>query len=257
VQISDTHIGFNKPANPDAAGTLALALQKIAQSPIKLDFLIHTGDITQLSKEKEFDDAAQILAATKLDKHFTPGEHDVLDETPGASFLARHGKGTLGKGWHSFDHKGVHFVCLVNVFDLKPGGMGSLGPEQLAWLAQDLTGKSASTPIVLFAHMPLWTISREWGWGTQDGDEALKLLARFGSATVLNGHVHQIIQKVEGHLVLHTARSTAFPQPAPGEGPAPGPKLTPAERLRETIGLTTVTVASGPGPLALVDGTLT
>ncbi len=256
VQISDTHIGFNKPANPDPAGTLSEAIAKIGKLPQKPAFMIHTGDITHLSKPKEFDDADQLIGGAKLDVHYTPGEHDVIDENNGAAFLARYGKGSKGKGWRSFDQGGAHFIALVNVFDLKAGGMGNLGQEQLAWLAADVAGKSASTPIVVFAHMPLWTIAQDWGWGTQDSAEALKILSRFGSVTVLNGHIHQMIQKVEGAVTFHTARSTAFPQPAPGSAPSPGPKLVPAEELRSVLGVTSVTLARGKQPLAIVDSTL-
>ncbi len=256
VQISDSHIGFNKPANPDPGATLTEAVAKIGELPRKPAFMIHTGDITHLSKPKEFDDADQLIGAAKLDVHYVPGEHDVIDERTGEAYLARYGKLSNGKGWYSFDHGGVHFVGLVNVFDLKAGGMGNLGVEQLTWFAADLKSKSPSTPIVVFAHVPLWTIAEEWGWGTQDGAEALKLLARFGSVTVLNGHIHQIMQKVEGHMTFHTARSTAFPQPAPGTAPSPGPKLVPAEQLRSVLGVSSVTVAHGKQPLAIIDSSL-
>jgi 3',5'-cyclic-AMP phosphodiesterase len=256
VQISDSHIGFNKPANPDPNTTYAEAVGKIGKLPMRPAFIIHTGDITHLSKPKEFDDADQIIGAAKLDVHYAPGEHDVIDENNGEAFLARYGKGAQGKGWRSFDHGGAHFVGLVNVFDLKAGGMGNLGPEQLAWLAEDLKGKSASTPIVVYAHLPLWTIAADWGWGTQDSAEALKLLARFGSVTVLNGHIHQVMQKVEGAVSFHTARSTAFPQPAPGTAPSPGPKVVPAGELRSVLGIRSVTLTPRKTPLAILDQTL-
>jgi len=256
VQISDSHIGFDKPANPNALGTLEEAIAKIGALPNKPAFLIHTGDITHLSKPQQFDDAEQRIARARLETHYVPGEHDIIDENNGQAYLDRYGKGSKGKGWLSFDHGGVHFVGLNNVFDLKAGGMGNLGGDQLAWLADDLNGKSASTPIVVFAHVPLWTIVPEWGWGTQDAAEALKLLARFGSVTVLNGHIHQLMQKVEGNVTFHAARSTAFPQPAPGTAPAPGPKLVPAGELHGLLGVTSVAVKGGRGPLAIADSSL-
>ena len=240
VQISDSHIGFDKPANPNVLGTLEEAIAKVGALRTKPAFMIHTGDITHLSKPQQFDDAEQRIARAKLDVHYVPGEHDVIDEGAGKAYLDRYGKLSKGKGWYSFDHGGVHFVGLNNVFDLKAGGMGNLGPEQLAWLAHDLKGKSASTPIVIFAHVPLWTIAADWGWGTQDSVEALQLLARFGSVTVLNGHIHQLMQKVEGNVTFHTARSTAFPQPAPGTAPSPGPKLVPTGELHGLLGVTKV-----------------
>jgi 3',5'-cyclic-AMP phosphodiesterase len=256
VQISDTHIGFNKPANPDPAATFSEALNKIGALPHKPAFLINTGDLTHLSKAKEFDEYDQLLASAKLETRHTPGEHDVIDERQGALFLERYGKDTNGRGWQSFDHGGAHFVGLVNVHDLKAGGMGSLGAEQLEWLANDLKGKSASTPIVVFSHIPLWIAAAEWGWGTQDGAEALKLLARFGSVTAINGHIHQLMQKVEGNVTFHSARSTAFPQPAPGTAPSPGPKLVPAGELRGVLGVSQLTLVKGKAPLAIADSTL-
>ncbi len=256
LQISDSHVGFDKPANPNALATLEEAIAKVGALPAKPAFMIHTGDITHLSKDNQFDDAKQVIGRAGLDVHYVPGEHDIIDENNGKAYLDRYGKGTRGSGWYSFDDHGVHFVGLVNVVDLKAGGMGNLGAEQLAWLADDLKGKSASTPIVLFAHIPLWTIAPDWGWGTEDSAQALQLLSRFGSVTILNGHIHQIMQKVEGNVSFHTARSTAFPQPAPGTAPSPGPKLVPAGELRSVLGITDVVYRVGKEPLAITDSTL-
>jgi 3',5'-cyclic AMP phosphodiesterase CpdA len=257
LQISDSHIGFDKPANPNATATLIDAVAKIKALPAKPSFMIHTGDITHLSKDKEFDDAAQVLKDTGLEGRYVPGEHDVIDEGTGKAYLARYGtKDTKGAGWYSFDQNGVHFIGLVNVLNLKAGGLGNLGDEQLQWLEADLKGKSTSTPIVVFAHVPLWTVYAQWGWGTDDGAKALSLLKGFGSVTVLNGHIHQIVQKVEGNMAFHTARSTAFPQPEPGKAPSPGPMKVPTEDLKKFLGLTTVSVVSGAKPLAIVDNTL-
>jgi len=256
LQISDSHVGFDKAANPNALATLEDAIAKVQALPAKPAFLIHTGDITHLSKAKEFDDAAQVIGRLRLDGHYVPGEHDVVDEGTGKAYLERYGKGARGAGWYSFDQNGVHFVGLVNVVNLKAGGMGNLGADQLAWLADDLRAKSASTPIVVFAHIPLWTVAPEWGWGTEDSTQALALLKRFGSVTVLNGHIHQIMQKVEGNVIFHTARSTAFPQPAPGTAPSPGPKVVPAGELKGVLGVTSVAYRQGSTPLAITDATL-
>jgi 3',5'-cyclic AMP phosphodiesterase CpdA len=256
LQISDSHIGFNKPANPDALGTLREAIAKVKAVKSKPAFMIHTGDITHLSKPDEFDSAAQLIGESGLNVHYVPGEHDFIDEGLGKLYLERYGKGTKGQGWYSFDDHGVHFIGLNNVVDLKAGGLGRLGPEQLAWLADDIKGKSNSTPIVIFAHIPLWTVYADWGWGTDDGLQALDMLKRFGSVTVLNGHIHQIVQKVEGNMTFHTARSTAFPQPALGTAPSPGPMTVPAEQLRSMLGITSVDVRFGNKPLAVTDTTL-
>jgi 3',5'-cyclic AMP phosphodiesterase CpdA len=256
LQISDSHVGFNKPANPDALGTLKEAIGKVNGLLAKPAFMIHTGDITHLSKPEQFDDAEKVIGEAKLDVHYVPGEHDVIDEENGKAYLKRYGKNTKGSGWYSFDAGGVHFIGLVNVANLKAGGMGSLGDEQLAWLADDLKGKPTSTPVVVFAHIPLWTISADWGWGTEDSARALALLKRFGSVTVLNGHIHQLMQKVEGNVTFHTAMSTAFPQPAPGTAASPGPMLVPAEKLRTLLGLTSVEVRRGKRALAITDSPL-
>src|SRR6476620_10854144 len=256
LQISDSHIGFNKPANPDALGTLREAITKVKAVAPKPAFMIHTGDITHLSKPDEFDNAAKLIGEANLDVHYVPGEHDFIDEGLGKAYLDRYGKGTKGQGWYSFDDHGVHFIGLNNVVDLKAGGLGRLGSDQLAWLADDLKGKANSTPIVVFAHIPLWTVYADWGWGTDDGLQALDMLKRFGSVTVLNGHIHQIVQKVEGNMTFHTARSTCFPQPAPGTAPAPGPMTVPAEQLRSMLGIASVEVRMGDKPLAITDTAL-
>ena len=256
LQISDSHIGFAKAANPDARATFREAIAKVTALPTKPDFIIHTGDVSQLSRDEEFDDAHQMLLEADVPLFFVPGEHDMLDPDAGKAFRDRFGKGTRGSGWYSFDHRGVHFVGLVNVADLKPGGMGNFGAEQLAWLKRDLAGRSSSTPIVVFAHMPLWTVYAEWGWGTDDAEQALRLLARFGSVTILNGHIHQITQKVEGHIAFHTARSTAFPQPAPGTAPSPGPMTVPPDKLHDMLGITTASFLRGHDRIALIDSTL-
>jgi 3',5'-cyclic AMP phosphodiesterase CpdA len=256
VQISDSHMGFNKPENPDATGTFRAAVDKINALMTQPSFLIHTGDISHLSKPEEFDTVQQILKSAKTSQIFyVPGEHDVLGDD-GKQYLERYGKGTNGKGWYSFDQQGVHFIGLVNVLDLKPGGLGNLGQEQLEWLKKDVRGLSSSTPIVVFAHIPLWAVYPEWGWGTDDSEQVLSHLKRFGSVTVLNGHIHQVLQKVEGNVTFHTAMSTAFPQPAPGTAPGPGPLKVPAQKLRNLLGLTTVNYVPGKHSLAIVDSAL-
>lgn len=255
VQISDSHIGFNKPANPDVAGTLQEAIGKIGALPAQPRFMIHTGDITHLAKPEQFDQAAQIIKSAKLPVQYVPGEHDVLGGDARA-FLERFGKGATGSGWYSFDEGGVHFIGLVNVLNFKPGGLGNLGAEQIAWLEKDVAGLAASTPIVIFAHMPLWTIYQDWGWGTDDAAQALASVKRFGSVTVLNGHIHQLIQKVEGNITFRTARSTAYPQPEPGKAKAPGPLAVPADRLKQMLGLAAVTYDDGGHPLTIDDDKL-
>jgi 3',5'-cyclic AMP phosphodiesterase CpdA len=253
LQISDSHVGFDKPANPDALSTLREAVDRIRGLPSRPSFAIHTGDISHLSKEKEFDDAEQLIKAIGVPVFYVPGEHDLLDEGQGQAYLDRFAKGSRGAGWYSFDSNGVHFIGLVNVVNLKAGGLGNLGAEQLEWLEKDVAGLSSSTPVVVFAHIPLWSVYPEWGWGTADGAQALGYLARFGSVTVLNGHIHQVMQKVEGRVAFHTARSTAFPQPAPGTASSPGPMKVPAGELRKLLGIATVDFVQGGAPLAIID----
>ena len=256
VQISDSHIGFNKAANPDVTATLRAAIEKINGLAAAPEFVLHTGDLSQLSKAEEFDTLEQSLKSLRADRVFyVPGEHDVLDDN-GAKYRERYGAGTNGDGWYSFDHKGVHFVGLVNVMNLKAGGLGSLGTDQLSWLKDDLSGVKHSTPVVLFAHIPLWAVYPQWGWGTDDSEQALGLLKKFGSVTVLNGHIHQVMQKVEGNITFHTAMSTAFPQPAPGQAASPGPMKVPDEKLKSVLGITDVKFVRGSHTLAVIDSTL-
>src|SRR5581483_6889685 len=218
-------------------------------------FVLHTGDLTHLCEADEFDTLEQALKSVKTDKIFyVPGEHDVTDH--GKLYLERYGKGTKGNGWYSFDSHGVHFIGLVNANVQVDGGLGTLGADQLKWLEDDLKGLSSSTPIVVFAHIPMWAVYPQWGWGTKDSEQALALLRRFGSVSVLNGHIHQTIQKVEGNIIFHTAMSTAFPQPAPGSAPSPGPMKVPADQLRNVLGITDVNYIKGKHSLAIIDSTL-
>jgi 3',5'-cyclic AMP phosphodiesterase CpdA len=256
VQISDTHIGFNKDANPDVNGTLTRTIDLVNALPDQPALIIHTGDITHLSKPAEFDLAQQFLSRLRTSElHTVPGEHDTTDATV-TEYFNRFGKASNNKGYYSFDHAGVHFIALVNVLQFKPGGLGMLGAEQLDWVAADLKHRSASTPIVVFAHMPLWTIYQPWGWGTGDADQLMNQLRRFGSVTVLNGHIHQIVQKVEGNMTFHTARSTSYPQPVAGEGSGPGPLKVAADLLPKMLGVTSVSVVKHPRSLMLNDTAL-
>ncbi len=251
VQISDSHIGFNKPANADVNATFRVAMDKIDALPHKPEFLIHTGDLTHMAKPVEFDTLAQLMGSRTV--HAVPGEHDNATDD-GKEYLSRYGRNTRGSGWYSFDHGGVHFVGLVNSAALE--GMGKLGTDQVAWLKDDLSARTPSTPVVVFAHLPLWTVYADWGWGTADAEAALALLKRFGSVTVLNGHIHQTMQKVESSVTFHTAASTAFPQPVPGSAPSPGPMKVPDEKLRGVLGIREVSYVARPKHLAVVDSSL-
>jgi len=254
VQISDSHIGFTQAANPNVAATFQLAVDKINKLGSQPDLILHTGDLTHLAKAEEFDALDQLLRGLRQrEAFFVPGEHDLLGDA-GKQYLERFGKGSAGRGWRSFNHKGVHFVGLNNAEQFE--GLGSIGEEQLAWLEKDVAGLAASAPIVVFAHIPLWSIYPDWGWATKDSARALELLKRFGSVTVLNGHIHQTMQKVEGDVTFYTAASTAFPQPAPGSAPKPGPMTVPADKLRQTLGLRSVTVTPGAHHLAVTEATL-
>jgi len=252
VQISDSHIGFDKPANTDVVATLRAAIATIKAAPDPPAFVLHTGDLTHLSKAAEFDTLQQVLSELSVPVFYVPGEHDVLEDD-GRSYLERFGKGTRGAGWHSFDQGGVHFIGLVNVVNLKAGGLGTLGAEQLEWLQKDVRHLKSSVPIVVFAHIPLWSVYPEWGWGTDDSERALSYLRRFGSVSVLNGHIHQVMRKVEGHVTFHTAMSTAFPQPAPGTAPSPGPIKVADDRLRKVLGLSRMSFHSVNHPIAITD----
>jgi Icc protein len=256
VQISDSHIGFNKDANPDVTATLREAIAKVNALPTPPAFVLHTGDLTHLSKPEEFDTLAESLKGLKTDQVFyVPGEHDVLNDN-GQMFHERFGRQGQGDGWYSFEKNGAHFIGLVNVMNLKAGGLGTLGPDQLEWIEKDVSQLKSSTPIVVFAHIPLWAVYPQWGWGTDDSEQALSYLKRFGSVTVLNGHIHQTMQKVEGNVTFHTATSTAFPQPQPGQADSPGPMKVPAEKLRDLLGITDVNFVRGKHTLGIVDSSL-
>jgi 3',5'-cyclic-AMP phosphodiesterase len=257
AQISDTHIGFKGQANGDPTASLREVVERINALQPAPAFVLHTGDLTHGQKAGAFDTIAEILKGLKTERVFyLPGEHHVFLDG-GKEYLERYGKGTVGgRGWQSFDYKGTHFVGLVNVLKYKGEGMGALGEDQIEWLAKDLAPLSSSTPVVVFAHVPLWAVYPQWGWTTEDAGRALEHLKRFGSVTVLNGHIHQVMQKVEGAIAFHTAMSTAFPQPAPGSAPSPGPMKIPEADARRMIGAADVTYVPGQHPLAIVDSRL-
>jgi 3',5'-cyclic-AMP phosphodiesterase len=256
AQMSDSHVGFAADANRDVTGTLDLAIARLNALQPAPAFILHTGDLTHSQKPAEFDTLAEHLKSLTARQVFTvPGEHDVFADD-GKAYLARYGQGTKGGGWQSFEIQGVHFIGLNNVSNLKAGGLGRLGTDQLEWLEDDVKGLSSSTPIVVFAHIPLWAVYPAWGWGTDDAAQALGYLKRFGSVTVLNGHIHQVMQKIEGNVHFHTALSTAFPQPAPGSAPSPGPMKVPPEQLHRVLGVGQVDVVLAKGSLATTDLTL-
>jgi hypothetical protein len=254
VQLSDSHVGFRGPANADAVATLDRAVELVRSTDAAPPLVIHTGDLSHAQHAGAFAAVEEHLRPLGAERIvYTPGEHDVFADG-GKEFLSRFGQGSVGgRGWRSFDAGGIHFVGLVNVLEYKAAHLGTLGAEQLAWLRDDLGGVAASTPIVVYAHVPLWALHPQWGWATGDGEQAVSLLRRFGSVTVLNGHIHQVMQKVEGHVAFHTAASTAFPQPAPGHGPGPGPVTVPADRLGRVLGVRTVTWVPGRASLGIVD----
>jgi hypothetical protein len=257
VQVSDSHLGFSREPNRDVAETYREAIRRINALEQQPAFILHTGDLTHLAKAEEFDAVDQLHRTFRARAIYcVPGEHDVT-ENDCRAFMNRYGRGATGNGWRSFDFQGVHFVGLNNCMNLRAGSLGLLGQEQLDWLRRDLAGKTDGTPIVVFAHIRLWTVHRPWGWGTEDSARALELLRRFGSVTVLNGHIHQIMQRIEGNVTFHTARSTAFPQGVPGVAPSPGPmRDVPAGRLRSLLGVTRVRYVERNSPLAITDDTL-
>jgi 3',5'-cyclic-AMP phosphodiesterase len=253
AQISDTHVGFAGKANANAAGTLADAIAALNALEPRPAFVLHTGDLTHGQKAGAFDTLAESLKAVRTEKIFyVPGEHDVFLDG-GKEYLARYGRGTVGGGWQSFDYGGVHFVALVNVLTYRAGVGGALGAEQLEWLRRDLEPRGSSTPVVVFTHVPLWAVYPAWGWTTADGEAAIGLLRRFGSVSVLNGHIHQVLQKIEGTITFHSARSTAFPQPAPGAAPTPGPMTVEADQLRWLLGVREVRYTESAARLATVE----
>jgi Icc protein len=165
VQISDSHIGFARPENLDVIGTLEKTIAGINAMPVQPTFVVHTGDVTHLAKPAQFDTAKQILGTLKAPLIVLPGEHDVIG-TPAAFFEAFR-RSDAPKGWFSWDQGGAHFLSLVNVFNFEIDG--KLGAEQIDFVEKDLAAQKSSTPIVVFAHVPLYALFPPWGWTTEDG----------------------------------------------------------------------------------------
>jgi Icc protein len=258
VQISDSHVGFDKPANKDVIATLEQCVRRINALPHRPAFVVHTGDHVHLSTADEFDTVKQILGTIKTDRVFhVPGEHDVFVDQ-GRLYRRFFGRGSHGSGYYSFDVAGVHMLALANVQASEAestqanNGLGVLGHEQLAFIKKDLARVSSDTPVVIFGHVPLLAVYPPWGWATADSAQVLAFLKRFSSVTALNGHIHQVISKTEGNIVMHTARSTAYPLHPPGDV-APEPLVVPAGELPRRIGIRTVELRKGSSSLALID----
>jgi 3',5'-cyclic AMP phosphodiesterase CpdA len=255
AQISDSHIGFNGPANPNVTDTFNHAIGQVNGLGYTPDFVIHTGDLTHLATPDQFDQVKQMLGELKTPHVFTvPGEHDSTDDA-GQKYRQAFGAGTRGDGWYSFDVAGVHLIGLVNTLNMQK--LGHLGTDQLEFVEKDVAGLSSDTPIVVFSHIPLFAMYPDWGWGTDDATQALSYLKRFSSVTCLNGHVHQLFTKTEGNVTFHSATTTAYPLPAPGQGPAPKPVTLPAGKLRDALGVREVSYTKGQQALALKDQKLT
>lgn len=212
VQLSDTHWGFDGAPNPDSRGTLPKAIAAINALSVAPDFVVFTGDLTQLTPDgtlrrtrlSQFRDMAATLKVR--DVRFLPGEHDAsLDR--GAAY-----RELFDESHYAFDHKGVHFVALDNVSDPR----GALGEEQLAWLESELAPLPKEKPIVVLAHRPLFDLVPAWGWSTADAARAIELLTPYSNVTVFYGHIHQEHHRTTGAIAHHAARSLIFPLPPPG-----------------------------------------
>jgi Icc protein len=255
VQISDSHIGFKGAANQDVTGTFQLAIDQVNALATRPAFVMHTGDLSHTSAADQFDTVKQLLGTIRAGSVFQlPGEHDAVTGDDKA-YLAMFGTGASGNGWYSFDMNGVHFLALVNAVGTQ--SMGHLGADQLDWIKKDVAGLSSETPIVVFAHVPLFAMYPKWGWSTDDATQALSMMKRFAAVTVLNGHVHQVMSKVEGNVTFHTARATAFPQPAPGTAPNPGPLTVPSTQLHQALGIMEARYTAHTGQVARIDDPLT
>lgn len=251
VQVSDSHIGFTGPANVDVSGSFTGAIDQVNSLGFRPDFVMHTGDLTHLSTPAQFDQVKQMLSAARTDRVFTvPGEHDSVGDG-GRAYRQTFGKNTTGDGWYSFDTHGVHFIALVNTLSLEK--LGHLGNDQIDFVRKDLAGLKSDTPIVLFSHIPLFAMYPKWGWGTDDSLQVIAMLRRFSSVTCLNGHVHQLFTKTEGNITFHSATTTAYPLPKPGHGPAPTPQVLPAGRLKDALGIRSVSYQEGDQSLAVKD----
>jgi len=255
VQVSDSHIGFQGPANTDVTGSFTRAISQINTLGFRPDFVMHTGDLTHLSTPAQFDQVKQMMTELATERVFTvPGEHDSVGDR-GRAYRQAFGRNTTGDGWYSFDTHGVHFLALVNTLALEK--LGHLGTEQIDFVRKDLAGLGSDTPVVVFSHIPLFAMYPAWGWSTDDALQVLALLKRFASVTCLNGHVHQLFSRTEGNVTFHSATTTAYPLPTPGHGPAPTPQVLPARQLKAALGIRTVTYQRGADALAVTDRRLT
>jgi 3',5'-cyclic AMP phosphodiesterase CpdA len=249
VQLSDTHWGYQGPANPDAAVTLRKAVATVNALSTPPEFIVFTGDLTHTTddpaeRRRRLAEFKSIVAELKVKTvRFMPGEHDAsLDR--GAAY-----KELFGETFYTFDHKGVHFIAIDNVSD--PGA--KIGDEQLAWLRADLARLDRQAPIVVLTHRPLFDLAPKWDWATRDGAQAVELLMPFANVTVFYGHIHQEHHQMTGHIAHHSAKSLIFPLPAPGSQPNRTPLPWDANAPYKGLGFREIEAEAAGGALKVIE----
>lgn len=240
LQLTDTHFGYEGPNNPEASHTLKDAIAKINASPLEPDFVVFTGDLTHTTEDdaerrRRMREFSRIVADLKVKtRYYLPGEHDAAPDG-GAAF-----RETFGETHGSFEHGGVHFVRLDNV-----SAGNAVGEAQLDWLASDLAPLALDTPLVLFAHRPLFDLFPSWDWATRDGSKVMELVSRFSDTTVFYGHIHQEHHDLSARVRHHAARSLVFPLPAPGSVPKKAPLAWQPESSDHGLGYRSVRETGG------------
>ncbi|HSD71656.1 MAG TPA: metallophosphoesterase [Thermoanaerobaculia bacterium] len=236
IQLSDTHVGFSGPPNPLGTQAFERAVEMINGLRERPDLVLVTGDLTHDS-EKPGEHADRMKLFQKIAGRLNvplikvvPGEHDAgLDG--GVLF-----RDAFGETHYSFDHRGVHFIALDNVSQARP----NVGPEQIAWLNNDLSRFPTTAPIVVFTHRPLFDLRPDWEWFTGDGDEVMNALAPYENVTVLYGHIHREHTHTEGRVTHHAARSLIFAFPDPEAGVPKKPIPFDPQKPFENLGLRVV-----------------
>jgi 3',5'-cyclic AMP phosphodiesterase CpdA len=232
--ISDAHIqqisGAKFVRNWDRGLIRAVAETNLLNP--KPDFVVFGGDLGQLGKKEELDHGAEMLAKLNYKTYHVMGEHDYYLD------LGEYWSKLFGPHWHSFDHKGVHFVVLNSILtydewthnrwpsaeqrmlemaglDNPNGSPFMVGEKQRAWLASDLAKVDKATPLVVFSHSPLQKLYRGWNFWTEDAEEVQALLKPFEKVNVIYGHVHQIQYNQIGTIAFNAVMATAWPWPYP------------------------------------------
>ena len=215
--ISDSRIGSDKPANTDVTATCARHREDQGY-PDRGVLFFHTRDRNPCLEAAESTRSSRCCPNCRAGLPDVPGEHHVLEDD-GKHWSDSKGRIAPG-GTASTGQDGVDFIGLVIVVNLKAGAAARLNEARMA--EYDVRHSMSSAPIVRLRH-PLWSVYSIGMGGRTIATRALVGIFKRVCGSVLrpDSHIHQVIQKVEGHVTF-TPPCRRIPRPARRGGVSAG-----------------------------------